>query len=237
VEALLIVLGVALSLLSACVLLAVPATLATIAWVAARRLLCRLSSRAAARARARRRLRPSDGDRAAVIRRLGAQCAVGRLSPEELEERVEAAWAARTYAQLERLERDLPAGHGRAALGRFRTWLYAAALYNACWGGAVSLLATPVAWKAIGMFVLVFAPAYWWAARDPERHAHLVAVGLLGKVLGTVGFVWAAGTGRLAPEFGLVVLANDVIWWPAFAALVRSAAAAHGGWSHFLSGE
>ena len=48
-----------------------------------------------------------------------------------------------------------------------------------------------------------------------------MAVGLLGKILGPVGFVWAAATGRLPLAFGLVVLANDVLWWPAFVAYLR----------------
>jgi hypothetical protein len=86
------------------------------------------------------------------------------------------------------------------------------------------------------MMVLVYAPAYWWAARDPERHAHLVAIGLLGKVLGPVGFAWAVATGRLPQAFALVILTNDVLWWPAFASFVRTAARAHGGWRPFLLG-
>jgi hypothetical protein len=198
--------------------------------------LRRLKARAEARAEKQRRLRATDADRAAAVRRLAAQCAVGRLRPEELEERAEAAWAARSYAQLERLERDLPPGSGRAGLAGFRSWLYAAAVYNACWGTAVALGAGSAAWKAVGLLVLVYAPAYWWAARDPERHAHLVAIGLLGKVLGIIGFAWAAATGRLPVAFGLVILTNDAIWVPAFSAFVARAAEAHGGWRTFLAG-
>jgi hypothetical protein len=198
--------------------------------------LRKLKVRAAARARAQRRLRPTDADRAVVVRRLAAQCAVGRLGIDELDERAGAAWAARSYEQLERLERDLPAGSGRARLGGFRAWLFAAAIYNACWGGAVALAAGSAAWKAVGMLVLVYAPAYWWAARDPERHAHLVAIGLLGKTLGVLGFAWAAATGRLPLVFGLVTLTNDLLWIPAFTAFVARAAQAHGGWRTFLAG-
>jgi len=86
------------------------------------------------------------------------------------------------------------------------------------------------------MMVLVYSPAYWWAARNPERHAHFVAIGLLGKMLGPLGFTWAAATGRLPYVFALVILTNDLLWWPAFGAFVRTAARAHGGWKPFLLG-
>jgi small multidrug resistance pump len=235
-EALLLILGALLYLAAVGLTLAVPFGMLAVAVIGVQRLLRALVARAGARAEARRGLRPSDRDRATVLRRLSDQCAAGRLTYHELEDRAERTWSARTYAQLERLERDLPEGHGRARLERFRGWLYAAAIYNACWGAAVVLLASPVAWKCVGMLVLVFAPAYWWAAQDPDRHAHVVAIGLLGKILGPLGFIWAAGTGRLPAEFVFVILANDVLWWAAFGGFVHAAAQAHGGWRRFLAG-
>jgi small multidrug resistance pump len=207
--------------------------LVVLAAVAAYRRLTRgVASVAALRAG----LRVGDRDRTATLRRLGDQFAVGRLTLPELEQRVEGVWAARTEAELRALEDDLPPGFARSRLEGFRPWLAGAALYNLLWGAGVVLLGSSVAWKVVGMLVLVYAPAYWWASRDPERHAHLVAVGLLGKLLGTLGFVWAAMTGRLPLAFGLVVLANDVAWLPAFGAFVRRAAQAHGGWKTFLQG-
>jgi len=50
-------------------------------------------------------------------------------------------------------------------------------------------------------------------------------VGRLGKVLGPIGFVWATATGRLPLQFGLVILMNNVVWWPAFVAYLRRYAA------------
>ena len=84
--------------------------------------------------------------------------------------------------------------------------------------------------------MLVYALGYWWAARSPGRHAHLVFLGLLGKVLGPLGFVWALWRGDLPASFGRIVAFNDVIWWPAFALYLRDAAAAAGGWRRFLGG-
>jgi hypothetical protein len=196
----------------------------------------RLTRQAESAAALRTTLRVADGDRRGTLRRLGDQFAVGRLTLPELEQRVDRVWTARTAAELRALEDDLPPGFARSRLEGFRPWLVAAALYNVCSGTAFVLLGGSIAWKAVGMFVLVYAPAYWWASRDPERHAHLVAIGLLGKLLGTVGFVWAAATGRLPLAFGLVILANDLVWLPAFGGFVRRAAQAHGGWRTFLQG-
>jgi hypothetical protein len=54
-------------------------------------------------------LRVSDADRDRVADRLRAATGEGRLSADELEERLEAAFAARTAAELAPLTADLPA--------------------------------------------------------------------------------------------------------------------------------
>ncbi|MDO9378848.1 MAG: DUF1707 domain-containing protein [Nocardioidaceae bacterium] len=56
----------------------------------------------------RRGLRASDADREAVVEILRDAAAEGRLSFEEMDERQDAAFAARTYAELEPLVADLP---------------------------------------------------------------------------------------------------------------------------------
>ncbi len=53
-------------------------------------------------------LRASDTDREQVARRLHAALADGRLHVGELDERIKAVYAARTYAELEPLTRELP---------------------------------------------------------------------------------------------------------------------------------
>jgi hypothetical protein len=100
-----------------------------------------------------------------------------------------------------------------------RRWLRAAATYNAVWGATVVLTADAVAWKCVGMMVLCYAPAYWFASRRPLPE--IVAVGLFGKLLGPLGFAYAYATGALPLAFGLVVLANDVVWWPSFVRYLR----------------
>jgi hypothetical protein len=54
-------------------------------------------------------LRASDADRERVAERLRTAAGDGRLSPAELEERLEGAFSARTEAELEPLVADLPA--------------------------------------------------------------------------------------------------------------------------------
>ena len=53
-------------------------------------------------------LRASDSDRDEVVERLRHATAEGRLSADELEERLEALFACRTYGELDSLVADLP---------------------------------------------------------------------------------------------------------------------------------
>jgi hypothetical protein len=92
-------------------------------------------------------IRVSDAERDVVARSLTANAAEGRLSLDELEERLAAAYAAKTYGELEPLLADLPeskppdrpsppaAGGPEPRPGRRRHGLSAYALANvASWG-------------------------------------------------------------------------------------------------------
>lgn len=70
--------------------------------------------------------------------------------------------------------------------------------------------------QVIGMMVGVYAYAYYLLARDPIRYQGVVWVGLAGKMFGPLGFLVSAIRGDLPWHFGLVVLTNDLIWWPSF---------------------
>jgi hypothetical protein len=67
-------------------------------------------------------LRASDSDREQVSERLRHATAEGRLSADELDQRLEALYAARTYGELDALLADLPInrslGQPRVRLGR-----------------------------------------------------------------------------------------------------------------------
>jgi small multidrug resistance pump len=128
-------------------------------------------------------------------------------------------------------------------------WLRAAAVYNLVWGTAnliwprqalrllgVSEPGPLFAWQTVAMMVAAYAPVYWLASKDPRRRAHIVAVGLAGKVIGPLGFLVALRTHRLPLRFGLTIASNDLVWWPAFASIVHAAAVSAGGWRAFLAG-
>lgn len=71
-------------------------------------------------------LRASDADREQVAERLRQATAEGRLVAEELEERLEAVFAARTYGELDAIVADLPGApvrrRERPANGRPAGW-------------------------------------------------------------------------------------------------------------------
>ena len=135
------------------------------------------------------------------------------------------------------------------AFVRYRPWFYAAACYNLLWGSlnvffpdfVFNLIGmeppnyAPL-WQVVGMFVLVYAPAYWWAARYPGRHRHLILIGLFGKTLGPLGFIWSTTLNQLPLTFGWIILFNDFIWWPAFGLYLRDSARLCGGWNALLRG-
>jgi Flp pilus assembly protein TadB len=148
-------------------------------------------------------LRASDADRDAVTDRLREAAGEGRLEPEELEERVDAALRARTYGELTRLVADLPRksttpwrpGRRRKALARSALLgagllaavaaaavvvavvvvlaVAAAALTAACWIGCVVFWLVCRARRRVG-------PASLRRQATPPRPAHRPrATGLL----------------------------------------------------------
>ena len=114
--------------------------------------------------------------------------------------------------------------------------LLAAGLYNLAFGSLAVLCPSamlrwlglgdaqyPQLWQCIGMIVGVYGLAYAAAAIDSRRFWPIVLVGLLGKVLGPIGFVAGSLQGDLPLRFGLVNLTNDLIWWIPFTLLMIDA--------------
>lgn len=129
--------------------------------------------------------------------------------------------------------------------GAARPWMRAAlklaAVYNVAWGAVViaaphlffdltgaERLNYPEIWQCVGMIVGVYGVGYWVASRDPIRHWPIVLVGLLGKVLGPIGFAVALAEGTFPLLFGLTILTNDLVWWAPFAMILWAAARARG---------
>lgn len=117
-----------------------------------------------------------------------------------------------------------------------KTTLWLAAIYNLLWGAWVVLFPLtafqwlgmplpnyPQIWQCVGMIVGVYGVGYACAAYDPVRHWAIVLVGLLGKLLGPLGFFTAVFRGELPWRFGFVLLTNDFLWWIPFALILRHA--------------
>ena len=114
--------------------------------------------------------------------------------------------------------------------------LIAAGIYNVLWGTLIVLFPLapfrwfgmappnyPEIWQCVGMVVGVYGVGYAIAAFDPFKHYPIILVGLLGKLLGPIGFLNAVIGGRLPWAFGWVNVTNDLIWWVPFALILYRA--------------
>jgi small multidrug resistance pump len=123
-----------------------------------------------------------------------------------------------------------------------RNVLVLAGVYNLVWGAWVVLFPQhvfqlfqlqiplyPQIWQCVGMIVGVYGVGYLVAAFDPYRHWPIILVGLLGKVLGTIGFIQSAANGELPWSWGFLCLYNDLIWWAPFSLILLRA------WKHATS--
>lgn len=95
----------------------------------------------------RSRMRAADTDRERVAEQLRSAHADGRLDLTEYDERVQQAWAARTYGELEALTVDLPTqetppeapqphrqhGHGRGRRAAVAAWASASLINVVIW--------------------------------------------------------------------------------------------------------
>jgi hypothetical protein len=119
-------------------------------------------------------LRASDADREAVAERLRGAAVEGRLEPDELEQRLDAALRARTYGELGRLTADLPsprvARRPRAPVAA-RSAL-ALAMPVALTMATVVAVVIAVAIVAAGWMVWVLVWLLVWTCRGWSRHRH-----------------------------------------------------------------
>jgi hypothetical protein len=81
----------------------------------------------------------------------------------------------------------------------------------------------PMVWQGMGMVIGVYGLGYWWAAADPIRHWPIVAVGMLGKVFGPIGFFMNFLQGKVPFEFIYTLFTNDFIWWIPFILILQKA--------------
>jgi hypothetical protein len=76
----------------------------------------------------------------------------------------------------------------------------------------------PSVWACLGMVVGVYGVLYLYAAWRLDRAWPIIAIGLLGKVLGPAGLAWGAatGTGELPGRMVSLLAFNDLCWWLPF---------------------
>ncbi|MED6306587.1 MAG: alkyl hydroperoxide reductase, partial [Planctomycetota bacterium] len=87
----------------------------------------------------------------------------------------------------------------------------------------------PFLWQCVGMIVGVYGIGYLAASRDPIRHWPIVLVGMLGKILGPIGFIQTALAGDIAWSFGIMIIFNDLVWWIPFGGILALAWKTRGG--------
>jgi hypothetical protein len=119
-------------------------------------------------------LRASDADRERVGERLRQAAAEGRLLTEELEQRLEASFSARTYGQLNAVVADLP---GRRLTGpaeaRRLAWVRPAVATAIAVPVALALVAI-VIFALTGVFAMwvLWLAAGWWFFGPRRRRLH-----------------------------------------------------------------
>ncbi len=106
-----------------------------------------------------------------------------------------------------------------------------AALYNLLWGAWVIFLpqqsldimgyqdatgVTHTIWQGMGMVIGVYGLGYYWASFNPIRHWPIVAVGMLGKILGPIGFLMNYLQGLVPVDMIYLLVFNDFVWWIPF---------------------
>lgn len=110
------------------------------------------------------RLRASEAERERVVDRLRHHAGEGRLDIEELEQRVEAAYGAKTRGELARLLEDLPEPRRRnGARGAMALASTALALLPLAVAIAIFSLAPPglswIGWPILGWWIFAGLPA------------------------------------------------------------------------------
>jgi hypothetical protein len=114
----------------------------------------------------------------------------------------------------------------RQRMNQHRIVLGVAALYNVAFGIWAGFFPNaffdwfrleppryPSIWSCLGMVIGLFGIGYGYAAWQPSRGQLFVGIGLAGKVLGPIGWLWAVKSAELPPRTFPLILANDLVWW------------------------
>ena len=130
--------------------------------------------------------RASDAEREATAERLRVAAGDGRLDPEELEQRLDAAYGAKTVGELATLTRDLPgqpAAHAatpervrdsQAVRARLATFIVVNTICIAIWAASGASGGFWPIWVIFGTGIGLFATLVRRAlgVEEDERHRH-----------------------------------------------------------------
>jgi hypothetical protein len=110
----------------------------------------------------------------------------------------------------------------------------AAGLYNLAWGlwtalepqwlsriAGFPMTEGDEGFAGLGLVVGLYGIVYLEVARVPERGWVPAAVGLAGKVVGSVGVLWLVLTSRWPSTTLMVTVTNDLVWWAPFSLYLR----------------
>ncbi|WP_202918543.1 hypothetical protein [Streptomyces cavernae] len=117
-----------------------------------------------------------------------------------------------------------------------RTVFLAAAVYNIAWGcyalldpqwvfrvADMAAQNHPQIFMTLGMVLGLYGVLYLDVALRPASGFLIAAVGLAGKILGPLGWLWLWSTDQWPFESGVILVTNDVIWWFPFTLYLRDA--------------
>jgi len=74
----------------------------------------------------------------------------------------------------------------------------------------------PAIWQCLGMVIGLYGLAYGYAALRLDRACPFIAIGLIGKILGPIGWVIAVGNGEWPIRTFTLICFNDLLWWLPF---------------------
>jgi hypothetical protein len=119
-------------------------------------------------------LRASDADRESIAERLRQATVEGRLLAEELEQRLEALFVARTYGELDALIADLPARRvERRRQPAYGHWVVPAVAIAIVLPIIVAVVIAAAVFLLTGAFTvwLVWLVAGWWFFGHRRRYS------------------------------------------------------------------
>jgi hypothetical protein len=134
------------------------------------------------------------------------------------------------------LRRPMTTGSQDSGLGQvaYRVTFILAGIYNLAFGVWAGLFPLsffrwfqldppryPSIWACLGMVVGVYGLLYLQAARRIDQARPIIAIGLLGKLLGPIGLISGVVRGGELPLRMIALLAlNDLVWWVPFGAFL-----------------